>query len=162
MTSTGNNDSKLHVDVDPKNSKDKTSSNKSMKKFKKPLTKIFRKRKKSKEAESIRERRITKLLFFITLTFIVTYYPYIIVLVIYSIKPEFKDNLTEEGRVFYLMALRLYLINNVMNAFFYGFFDLEFRNHCKDIYKKLYRKITMSNSQTFVCKRCELKQNQFV
>lgn len=162
MTSTGNNDPKLYVDVDPKNSKDKSSSNKSMKKFKKPLTKIFRKRKKSKEAESIRERRITKLLFFITLTFIVTYYPYIIVLVIYSIKPEFKDNLTEEGRVFYLMALRLYLINNVMNAFFYGFFDLEFRNHCKDIYKKLYRKITMSNSQTFVCKRCELKQNQFV
>lgn len=162
MTSAHNNDPNLYVDIDAKNSKDKTPSNKSTKRFKKPLTKIFRKRKKSKEAENIRERRITKLLFFITLTFIVTYHPYIIVLVIYAIKPEFKDNLTEEGRVFYLMALRLYLINNVMNAFFYGFFDLEFRNHCKDIYKKLYRKITMSNSQTFVCKKCVLKQNQCV
>lgn len=162
MTKTDNNDPKFYVDIDPKNSKDKTSSNKSTKRFKKPLTKIFRNRKKSKEAENIRERRITKLLFFITLTFIVTYYPYIIILVIYAIKPEFKENLTEGGRVFYLMALRLYLINNVMNAFFYGFFDLEFRNHCKDIYKKLYRKITMSNSKTFVCKKCVHKQNQFV
>ncbi|XP_062598145.1 uncharacterized protein LOC134259567 [Saccostrea cucullata] len=90
------------------------------KKSRKPLKTFLRKRKKSKTVESIRERRITKLLFFITLTFIVTYYPYIIVLIIYAVKPEFKDNLSEVGRVFYLMAIRLYLINNVMNAFFYG------------------------------------------
>lgn len=134
------------------------SSHKKTKKPRKNLN-FFCRKKKAKNTESLRERRITKLLFFITLTFIVTYYPYIIVLVIYSILPEFKENLSDVGRVFYLMAIRLYLINNVMNAFFYGFFDLEFRNHCKNIYKKLYRKITMTSSETFVCKKCERQKH---
>ncbi|XP_061175701.1 uncharacterized protein LOC133184631 [Saccostrea echinata] len=130
VTDCTNNTTKIlsgsHEDlVDEKNEtqgKETNESNKAIKtkKTRKPLKTFLRKRKKSKTAESIRERRITKLLFFITLTFIVTYYPYIIVLIIYAVRPEFKDNLSDVGRVFYLMAIRLYLINNVMNAFFYG------------------------------------------
>jgi Flp pilus assembly protein TadB len=147
--------------TEQKDEQSTVSSHKKTKKPRKTLKKWFGKKKKTKDTENLRERRITKLLFFITLTFIVTYYPYIIVLVIYSIRPEFKENLSDAGRVFYLMGIRLYLINNVMNAFFYGFFDLEFRNHCKDIYKKLFRKITMSSSKTFVCKKCEQKQKHF-
>lgn len=145
MILIGNNDLKFYVDVDFKNLKDKIFLNKLMKKFKKLLMKFFRKRKKFKEVESICERCIIKFLFFIILIFIVIYYFYIIVFVIYFIKLEFKDNLIEEGCVFYLMVFRFYFINNVMNVFFYGFFDFEFRNYCKDIYKKLYRKIIMLN-----------------
>lgn len=158
------NETDLSVGREDSKRTDKHSLYTATKRLKKPLKKMFRKRKKSKEADTLRERRITKLLFFITLTFIVTYYPYIIVLIVYAVRPEFKDSLSEVGRVFYLMAVRLYLINNVMNAFFYGFFDLEFRNHCKDIYKKLFRKITKSKSKIFVCEKCELHvhQNQYV
>ncbi|KAK3082878.1 hypothetical protein FSP39_007795 [Pinctada imbricata] len=97
-------------------------------------------RSKSKDLDALREQRITKLLFFITLTFVVTYSPYIIILVIYATQRDFSENLSPAGTVLYLLALRLYLINNVTNAFYYGFFDLEFRNHVKDIYKGLLKR----------------------
>ena len=111
---------------------------------------------KSRDVETLREQRITKLLFFITLTFVITYSPYIIILVIYAANRDFSEYLGPSGRVAYLLALRLYLLNNVTNAFFYGFFDLEFRNHCRSIYANLFDKLKLKffekKEKTNVCK----------
>ncbi|XP_052081115.1 alpha-2C adrenergic receptor-like [Mytilus californianus] len=83
---------------------------------------------KTKTFISDREQRITKVLFTITLLFIFSFLPYIIILIVYSANPSYEENLTSTPLYpIYLIGLRLYLINNVANSLLYISFDLKFR-----------------------------------
>ncbi|CAG2229945.1 GPR10 [Mytilus edulis] len=96
---------------------------------------------KTKTFISDREQRITKVLFTITLLFIFSFLPYIIILIVYSANPSYEESLTSTPLYpIYLIGLRLYLVNNVANSLLYISFDLKFRKHFLNIYKKLMNK----------------------
>jgi len=92
---------------------------------------------KTKTFISDREQRITKVLFTITLLFIFSFLPYIIILIVYSADATYEEKLSPTAYVVYLMGLRLYLINNVANSLLYISFDLKFRKYFLDIYNKI-------------------------
>ncbi|CAG2238311.1 unnamed protein product [Mytilus edulis] len=85
---------------------------------------------KTKTFISDREQRITKVLFTITLLFIFSFLPYIIILIVNSANPSYEESLTSTPLYpIYLIGLRLYLVNNVANSLLYISFDLKFRKH---------------------------------
>jgi hypothetical protein len=92
---------------------------------------------KTKTFISDREQRITKVLFTITLLFIFSFLPYIIILIVYSADATYEEKLSPTAYVVYLMGLRLYLINNVANSLLYISFDLKFRKYFLNIYNKI-------------------------
>lgn len=92
---------------------------------------------KTKTFINDREQRITKVLFTITLLFIFSFLPYIIILIVYSADATYEEKLSPTAYVVYLMGLRLYLINNVANSLLYISFDLKFRKYFLNIYNKI-------------------------
>jgi cell division protein FtsL len=92
---------------------------------------------KAEKSISDREKRITKVLFTITLLFIVSFLPYIVILVLYSVDESYERNMSNTQHVVYLIGLRLYLLNNVANPFLYSSFDSKFRKHLTDMYSIL-------------------------
>lgn len=89
-------------------------------------------------AISDKEQRITKVLFAITVLFICSFLPYIIILIAYSSDTSYSDGLNTAELVLYLISFRLYMINSVANSLFYGFFDTKFRKHVKRLYRMQY------------------------
>ncbi|KAK3102032.1 hypothetical protein FSP39_008251 [Pinctada imbricata] len=88
-----------------------------------------------------REKRVTKILFTITMLFIFSFLPYIIILVVYSFDSKFREKMTSSEYVAYLMSLRLYNINNAANSILYVLFDLKFRKELKQIYGQLWQRL---------------------
>lgn len=84
-----------------------------------------------------REKKITIVLFTITVLFILSFLPYIIILILYSVDEGYEASMTQTQHTIYLIGLRLYLINNVSNPFLYSSFDSKFRKHLTDIYSLL-------------------------
>jgi hypothetical protein len=67
----------------------------------------------------------------ITVVFIVSYLPFIIISILDSIDEGFWDGRTIVESVFLDCMLRLYLVNNVTNPVIYSFWDEKFRRETK-------------------------------
>ncbi|CAG2229944.1 unnamed protein product [Mytilus edulis] len=93
----------------------------------------------SKPEKSVpdREKRITIVLFTITVLFIVSFLPYIVILILYSADESYEKSMTTVEHAVYLIGLRLYMINNVANPFLYSSFDSKFKKHLMEIYSFL-------------------------
>ncbi|XP_060064365.1 cholecystokinin receptor type A-like [Ylistrum balloti] len=87
---------------------------------------------------SDKEQRITKVLFAITMLFICSFLPYIIIMIAFFSDSSYSDGLNTTELVLYLISFRLYMINSVANSLFYGFFDTKFRKHVKRLYQLFY------------------------
>ncbi|OWF42059.1 G-protein coupled receptor 84 [Mizuhopecten yessoensis] len=85
---------------------------------------------------SDKEQRITKVLFAITMLFICSFLPYIIIMIAYFADSSYSEGLNTTELVLFLMSFRLYMINSVANSLFYGFFDTKFRKHVKRLYRE--------------------------
>ncbi|XP_029645260.1 orexin receptor type 1-like [Octopus sinensis] len=84
---------------------------------------------------SIHLFRTTLVLLMITIIWIISYWPNLI-LVNYAIsKPDIKANMGVPGLNSYNMAVRSYFINNAINPFIYGFFNRGFRSQVLKIWK---------------------------
>ncbi|XP_062607901.1 D(2) dopamine receptor-like [Saccostrea cucullata] len=86
-----------------------------------------------------KERKITKVLVAITLLFIASFLPYVIVVIVFFINPEYENNMTSSQLVLYLLGFRLYNINNMANPIFYFLFDSKFREEFLSLYQPLCR-----------------------
>lgn len=89
-----------------------------------------------------KEKKITKVLVAITLLFIASFFPYVIIVIVFFTNPEYENNMTSSQETFYLIGFRLYNINNMANPFFYFFFDLKFREEVFSLYRSLCKKET--------------------
>lgn len=87
-----------------------------------------------------KEKRITKVLVTITLLFIASFFPYVIIVIVYITNPDYEKNMTSSQFTFYLIAFRLYNINNMANPIFYFFFDLKFREEVFTLYRSFCKK----------------------
>ncbi|KAL3890013.1 hypothetical protein ACJMK2_002318 [Sinanodonta woodiana] len=87
-----------------------------------------------------RARRTAFLMFAITLTFILSYLPHLLLMLMRSLDDAFVDNMSNSERVVYKFFLRSYFLNCALNPFVYGACDSRFRSSCKDLFKKIFRR----------------------
>ncbi|KAL4217777.1 hypothetical protein ACF0H5_022515 [Mactra antiquata] len=81
--------------------------------------------------------KITKIMLTITIIFILSYAPALVVTIWSIVEPEFWDHLSVMENIICEFCLRFYLVNNVCNPFIYGFWDKRFKREIVFTFKKL-------------------------
>lgn len=99
--------------------------------------------------------KLTKIMLTITIIFILSYSPALVVTIWTAVQPEFWDILDERETVLCEFLLRFYLINNICNPFIYGFWDKRFKREIVFTFRKL----SMSLKDRLSC--CNLKKTLF-
>ena len=93
--------------------------------------------KRTKSKRRTRTRKATFSMFLISLTFVLSYLPVLLLLLLRSVDEEFEPRLTDAGRATYKFFLRLYVLNCSVNPFIYGLSDSRFRGDCKDALNRI-------------------------
>lgn len=84
-------------------------------------------------------RRNTLMMRMVTIAFMLSFTPFLIILVIRYRDPSFYDNIqTKAGKIFHDICLRSYLINSVVNPWIYGFMNRQFRQMVKDVFRRVF------------------------
>ena len=83
-------------------------------------------------------RKITLMMLTITVVFIISYLPFIIISLADSADAEYWTDMSEGMKYFVDFMLRFYLINNMANAIIYSFWDERFRRECIVIIQRLF------------------------
>ncbi|XP_045181064.2 rhodopsin, GQ-coupled-like [Mercenaria mercenaria] len=81
---------------------------------------------------SLRTKQVTFMLFIITVVFILSFIPHLVLMVINSMNPFFVKDMSPTGIAIYNVFLRSFVINNMANPIIYGFCDKKFRSECAD------------------------------
>jgi len=76
---------------------------------------------------SLRTKQVTFMLFIITVVFVLSFIPHLVLMVINSMDPGFVLGMTPAGIAVYNLFLRTFVINNMANPIIYGFCDKKFR-----------------------------------
>ncbi|XP_014769525.1 nematocin receptor 2 [Octopus bimaculoides] len=82
--------------------------------------------------------RTTLIMFFVTLTWVLSYIPHLASVLILSRKPEFKETLNPTNSALFEIALRSFYLNNMINPFIYGIFNFRFRNEVVVLLRKTF------------------------
>ncbi|KAH3713139.1 uncharacterized protein LOC127858738 [Dreissena polymorpha] len=82
---------------------------------------------------SLRTKQVTLMLFIITVVFVVSFIPHLVLMVTISIKPDFLKVVSPAGIAVYNLFLRSFVINNIANPIIYGFCDKKFRGECATV-----------------------------
>lgn len=81
----------------------------------------------SKSMSRFHKHRHVLMFMLITLIFLISYAPYITIMIVKSVYPNLSNGLPTGQYRTYLFFLRMYILNNIVNPFLYGAFDIEFR-----------------------------------
>ncbi|KAH3713136.1 alpha-2Db adrenergic receptor-like [Dreissena polymorpha] len=82
---------------------------------------------------SLRTKQVTLMLFIITVVFVVSFVPHLVLMVTISIKSDFLKVMSPAGVAVYNLFLRSFVINNMANPIIYGFCDKKFRAECASV-----------------------------
>ena len=93
--------------------------------------------KKRKKAHRRIANKLTLMFFIITLLFMVSFLPKVILLNIEGIYQDFWENLSDVQRLLFTFFYQMYIINNIANPFIYAFMDSQFRDDTKSMFKRL-------------------------
>lgn len=80
-----------------------------------------------RQPTSVRVSRTTVIMFLITLLWIVSYLPHLVMVTCEIVVKNFRTSLGTTGDVLYNLSFRSYFFNNAINPFIYGIFNLRFR-----------------------------------
>ncbi|KAL3892212.1 hypothetical protein ACJMK2_004443 [Sinanodonta woodiana] len=72
-------------------------------------------------------RKTTCLLFVVTLSYVISFLPFMVIVTIRSIQPDIYDRMTFVESSIYNLFLRTYFLNNAINPILYGFLNKQFR-----------------------------------
>lgn len=86
---------------------------------------------------ALRATRTTVIASVITIGFIVSFLPHLILVILRSVKIDFEHHLGDVSLIFYNILLRSYFANNVINIFVYGSMNLEFRSQLLKLWTNL-------------------------
>ncbi|GAB1599549.1 neurotensin receptor type 1-like [Argonauta hians] len=78
-------------------------------------------------SNTVRVSRTTVIMFLITLLWIVSYLPHLVMVTCDIVVENFRTSLGTTGDVLYNLSFRSYFFNNAINPFIYGIFNLRFR-----------------------------------
>lgn len=85
---------------------------------------------------SVRVTRTTVVLFAVTVAYVISFLPFLIVMVVRSVVKNFEENLSPEAEVAYKFCSKSYFINNAINPVIYSFLNINFRKDIKTIFRK--------------------------
>ncbi|XP_052761484.1 cholecystokinin receptor type A-like [Mya arenaria] len=74
----------------------------------------------------------TTALLLITATYIISFLPYLVVVSLRYVNPDFYKELSVDKRIVYHVFLRTYFLNSVISPFIYGFVNKKFRTFFKN------------------------------
>ena len=84
-------------------------------------------------------RRNTIMMRMVTIAFMLSFTPFLVILIIRYTDPMFYNNIhTKAGKIAYDIFLRSYLINSVVNSWIYGFMNRQFRQMVKAVFRKFF------------------------
>lgn len=86
---------------------------------------------------SLRTRQVTFMLFMITVVFILSFIPHLILMVLITMDPNFTDDFSPFMIALYNFFLRSFVINNMANPIIYSFCDKKFRAECAKLGLKI-------------------------
>lgn len=84
-----------------------------------------------------RARKSAMIMFLISLAFIISYLPYLILRLLEGITLHFVISMSDTDRALYKTFLRSYWLNCAINPFIYCACAPQFRNECKAVWKKI-------------------------
>lgn len=90
--------------------------------------------KKSMEKRTKTKHRFTVMLMFIALIYVLSNVPSLALIVSWKDDPEFWTVSNDVTMNILIILRRLFLVNNIVNPFLYGYFDLTFRRKVKELF----------------------------
>ena len=90
---------------------------------------------KGRMVNTIKVTRTTTIFVVVTVAFIVSYLPFLVVMVTRNIKKNFEDILSPAAEVFYKFCLKSYFINIAINPVIYSFLNRNFRSEVIKVLK---------------------------
>lgn len=88
---------------------------------------MIRHSKSTSKKEAKYTKKITLMMFTITVVFVISYLPFIVISIVHATDDMFWILLSDESAVFVDFLLRFYLVNNAANPIIYSFWDRKFR-----------------------------------
>ena len=85
----------------------------------------------------MRTMRITSMLFIITLIFVISFLPYLIISIMNGLDENFWNDMTIEELVIFNLLLRTYFINNTVNPIVYWFLDKKFKQEVNRLFRDI-------------------------
>lgn len=82
-----------------------------------------------------RSLRITGMLTFITIVFVLSFLPYLTISILNGIDENFWTHMTSSEILLYNFLLRTYFVNNMANPLIYSFLDEKFRSEVRKMFK---------------------------
>ncbi|XP_053383082.1 uncharacterized protein LOC128549713 [Mercenaria mercenaria] len=83
-------------------------------------------------------RKNTVMMMMVTIAFMLSYTPFLCILIIRYSNPKYYFGLSNPGKIAYHVFLRTYFINSMINPFIYGFMNLHFRKMVKQLFSKVF------------------------
>ncbi|KAH9507525.1 hypothetical protein Btru_051365 [Bulinus truncatus] len=84
----------------------------------------------------IRVGKTTTVLFAVTLAYILSFLPYLTVMVLRSVIKDLEENLSPVGELAYKLCVKSFFINNAINPLIYSFLNQTFRQDARVMFSK--------------------------
>ncbi|XP_045181761.2 uncharacterized protein LOC123540626 [Mercenaria mercenaria] len=88
------------------------------------------------EVKEFSLRRNTLIMRMVTIAFVVSFLPYLVIVTLRYSNPDIPTKLSKMEQILYHVFLRTYFVNSMINPFIYGFMNIEFRAKIKEIFCK--------------------------
>ncbi|KAK3596354.1 hypothetical protein CHS0354_037071 [Potamilus streckersoni] len=86
----------------------------------------------------INVKQTTFLLFLVTLFYIISFLPFMVIVTIRNIKPDIYDRMSFVENSIYNLFLRTYFLNNMINPILYGFLNKQFRRMAVQVFREIF------------------------
>jgi hypothetical protein len=88
-----------------------------------------------RQVNSVRLTRTTTIFVAVTVAFILSYLPFLILMIIRSVKKDFEEGMSHETEVVYKFFVKSYFVNNAINPLIYSFLNRRFRSDVRLLLK---------------------------
>lgn len=82
-------------------------------------------------------REITEMLFIVTVVFVISFLPHLVLIVLNSLNPNFSKDMNPAGVIVYNLFLRSFVVNNAANPVIFLKCQLDFRKDCMKLLKSI-------------------------
>ncbi|XP_052765629.1 alpha-2Da adrenergic receptor-like [Mya arenaria] len=112
-----------------------------------PITR--REKTKSKRIRRARAKKATFSMFLISIAFVLSYCPFLCLLLARSVMTNLDESLSDASRAVYKFFLRSYFLNCAINPFIYGMSDSKFRESCSKVVQNVIDRLKCSKRMDF-------------
>ena len=92
---------------------------------------------KTQYLKQARARKTAFLMFCISLAFVLSYLPHLLLMLMRALNDDFVDNMSDTGRAAYRFFLRSYFLQCMINPIIYAACASRFRNECAELFNGL-------------------------